>query len=132
MKKVLILGLFIIVMLVACKPKIHDDVNDGVAEDSIQVMDAIMDNIEEGTPIEKVSDEDDTLFERYYSKYIDEDSDYYEELEGIDDNIKIMAAGSLVGYSKGSLLESDKKDVQESYDLMIEYIEDGEGHFDDQ
>src|SRR5690625_4834652 len=98
------------IILAACNGiKIHENVDESVANDSVQVMDRILYNIDKGTPIEEVSEEDDSLFERYFDKYIEKNDILSPELEGVDYDIYTMASGSLVKYAKGAYLESDKE-----------------------
>ena len=112
--------------LVACgNVKIHENVDEQVAKDSMQVMDRIIYNIDKDIPIEDVEDDDHELFERFTNKYIDKSDTIPVDLEGVDKSVNVMASGSLVKYAKGASLESDKEDIKESYDTMIEFIETG-------
>lgn len=126
MKKLLIL-LMAAMFLVACgNVKVHENVDEQVANDSMQVMDRIIYNIDEDIPIEDVEEEDHKLFERFTNKYIDKTDTIPIELDGVDESINTMAAGSLVKYAKGASLESDKESIKENYDYMIKFIEEGE------
>lgn len=129
MKKVLLLGL--ILLLAGCGgPNIHENVDKEVAKDSIQVMERILYNIDNDTAIEDVSEDDHRLFERFTNKYINETDVLPVELEGVDKSINTMATGSLVSYAKGVSLESDKEDIRENYDYMMQFIEEGESASD--
>jgi len=112
--------------LVACGgTKIHENVDESVAKDSMQVMDRIIYNIDKGISIEEVSEEDNSLFERYFDKYIEGEDIFSPKLEGVDYDIYIMASGSLVTYAKGASLESDKESIKENNDLMMKLIKTG-------
>ena len=125
LRKVLFI-LIAVLLLTACgEVKIHENVDEQVAKDSMQVMDIILYNIENDIPIEDASKEDHEVFERFTNKYIDKTDVIPIELDGVDDSVNIMAAGSLVKYAKGASLESDKADIQENYDYMIKFIETG-------
>jgi len=125
LKRTLIL-LLAAMFLVACgNVKIHENVDEQVAKDSMQVMDRIIYNIDKDIPIEDVEDDDHELFERFTNKYIDKSDTIPVDLEGVDKSVNVMASGSLVKYAKGASLESDKEDIKESYDTMIEFIETG-------
>ncbi len=127
-----ILLLMAAMFLVACGDvKIHENVDEQVAEDSIQVMDRIIDNIENDIDIEDASEDDHKVFERYTNKYIDKTDTIPIDLDGVNESISVMAAGSLVKYAKGASLESDKEDIKENYEYMIQFIEEGKSASED-
>lgn len=113
-------------MLVACgSTKVHDNVDEQVAEDSMQVMDRVIKNVKDDVAIEDVSEDDHELFERYTNKYIDQTDAVPIELEGVDKDITSMASDSLVKYAKGASLESDKETIKENEEYMLKFIESG-------
>ncbi len=116
-----------VLLLVGCgnNVKIHENVNEQVAKDSMQVMDRILYNIDKDIAIEDVSEDDHKLFERFTNKYIDKTDTIPVDLEGVDKSVNIMAAASLVTYAKGVSLESDKEDIKENYEYMMDFIETG-------
>lgn len=132
MKK-LFFVLVAILLLAGCgKVKIHENVNEQVAEDSMQVMDRILYNIDKDIPIDSISEQDEKLFERFTNKYIDKTDVIPVDLDGVDRSINIMATASLVKYAKGVSLESDKDEIKENYDYMIQFIEEGESAASDE
>jgi len=129
MKRLLFL-LAAALLLTACGTKIHKNVDAQVAEDSMQIMDRILYNIDNGTPIEDISEDDYRLFERFTNKYIEKTDVISVELDGVDRSINTMTAGSLIKYAKGVALESDKEDIEDNYELMVQFIEEGESASD--
>lgn len=128
MRKYLIL-IATALLLVACGDlEIHESVNEQAAEDALKVMDRIMYYIDKDIPIEDVKEEDHKLFERFTEKYIDESDVIPNNLDDIDKSINVLASSSLVKYAKGAALESDKKDIKDNYELMIDFIENGKDY----
>ncbi len=126
MKRILLFLSTSLFLLSCGNVKIHENVDEDLAKDAMQVVEAIIKNVEDGVQIEEVSVEDDALFESYYNKYLNGDSALpIQDFQGADKTIEIMASGSLVKYSKGISLESDKESLMENKRIMIESIESG-------
>ncbi|GGN59399.1 lipoprotein [Oceanobacillus indicireducens] len=126
MRKYLFILLSILILAACGEVKIHENVDEEVAKDSMQVMDRIFENIDNGIAIEDVSENDHKLFERFTNKYIDKTDTIPIELDGVDYSISLMASDSLIKYAKGASLESDKAVIEENYEYMMRYIEEGE------
>lgn len=127
MKKLLILLLLALVLVACDSPKIHENVDEGVANDSIQLMEMILKNADDGISIEDVNEDDEKLFISYKKKYIDEDVTIPLNLNKAEEDIVLMASASLVAFANGLSLESDKDRVKENNEYMIEFIESGKG-----
>ncbi|MBO1003752.1 hypothetical protein [Pseudogracilibacillus auburnensis] len=125
MKKYLLMFVALLLLTACGEVKIHENVDEQVAKDSMQVMDRILDNIDKDLPIEDVSEDDHKLFERFTNKYIEKTDVIPIELDGVDESIYLMASGGLIKYAKGASLESDKEDIKENYEYMIKFIETG-------
>lgn len=121
-----ILVLLLSVNLISCnKVEIHEDVNEEVAKDAMQLVNTINKNVKNKVSLEKVSEEDEDIIFRYASKYIDEDNIMPLKLSQADEDIVTMASSSLIKYAKGIALESDIKELEENEDLMMKFIETG-------
>lgn len=129
MKRLLLL---LPILLMACgSVKIHENVDEEHAKDAMQVMDRISYYVDKEISIEDVDEKDHLLFERYTNKYIEKTDVIPVNLEGVDKSINIMATAALVRYAKGATLESDKEDIKESYDYMIQFIKEGKSASDE-
>lgn len=127
MVKKAIIVFVVTILLVACGDvKTHKNVDEELAKDSIQVMDRILENVEKDISIEDVDNKDNALFESYFNKYMEDDEILKpSKYSGANNDVYIFTGGTLVTYSKGISLDSDKEKIKENYEYMMKAIETG-------
>lgn len=119
MKKLFVL-LLISLLLVACGDiKIHENVDEDLANDSIQVIDVILNNINKDIDFDEMEEKEMSLIEKYKNKHGDVTSAYnlYNELNG---SIVFYTGAIISNYEDGIPFESDKERIN----FMKETVED--------
>lgn len=127
MKKVLFV-ILVALFLSACNDdvKIHEDVDEEVAKDALQLMDIVTKNVDEGITYED-SDDKGTVDE-YYKKYLGEFSYRKDLYSGVDEDILIIANATATRYIDGITLETEIDSLKESEERLKEFISTGEGY----
>ena len=129
MKKVLGIGIILLIMLVGCSNvQIHDDVDEEVANDALQLMDVVTKNVDKGTLYEDASSKDRNIVDSYYDKYIGKFNTKKGIYDGVDDDILIISKATTVKFKKGITLETEKEDLKESESNLKEFISTGKGY----
>lgn len=117
------------IMLVACgDPKIHDNVNEEVASDALQLMNVITKNVNKGIIYEDADGNDKNVVDTYYDKYMGEFSTKKNLYDGVDKDILIIANATAVRYKEGITLETEIKDLKNSKERLEEFVKTGEGY----
>lgn len=115
--------------LVACGDvKVHEDVNEEVAEDALQLMKVVTKNVDKDTLYEDASSNDKNVVDSYYKKYIGEFSTKKSLYDGVDEDILIVSNATAVRYMDGITLETEKEDLKDSNDTLKEFVESGQGY----
>ncbi|GIO22443.1 hypothetical protein [Oceanobacillus sp. J11TS1] len=126
MKKVLFILLLVLFLSACGNVEIHEDVNEEVAKDALQLMDVVTTNVDKGIAYED-SDDKGTVDE-YYKKYLGEFSTKKGIYSGVNEDILIIANATTVRYMDGITLETEKENLKESEERLKEFISTGEGY----
>ncbi|WP_155974832.1 hypothetical protein [Virgibacillus sp. CM-4] len=130
MKKVLVvLSILITLMLFGCsnETKIHENINEELAQDSLQVMSIIEKAVEQDQTSDELDDSDYKKLVSYKDKYLNPD-DSFVVIGEADDDIITFTLGTISQYSDSGLLESDKKDFLKNKENVEKIIEQGKIH----
>lgn len=129
MKKLFIF--FIVAMfLVSCgsNVKIHENVDEEVAKDALQLMEVVTRNVDKGILYEDANSNDRNVVDSYYDKYIGQFSTKKDLYDDVNKDILIIANATAVRYMKGITLETEKEDLKDSEKRLKEFITTGEGY----
>ncbi|WBX80133.1 hypothetical protein PD280_21450 [Virgibacillus salarius] len=129
MRELLVLGVIVIVMLAGCssETKIHENINEELAKDSLQVMSIIEKAVEQDQTSDELDDSDYKKLVSYKDKYLNPEDSFMVICEA-DDDIITFTLGTISQYSNSGLLESDKKDFLENKENVEKIIEQGKIH----
>ncbi|MBP1967993.1 putative S18 family serine protease [Virgibacillus natechei] len=129
MKKILLMLSLSLILLSACNSvNIHEDVDEEVAEDALQLMDVVTTNVDKGTLYEDASSEDQNVVDSYYSKYMGEFSTKKDLYDDVDEDILIISNATTARYMEGITLETEKDSLKDSEERLKEFVESGEGY----
>lgn len=117
MRKILIIGVMAM-LLVACsgKSKTHENIGEGIAEDTQQVLSILDRMVEEESPADEKEQE---ILDRYIDKYAE--AEKTEE----EDRVYSFTSGLIFSTEGTDYLESDKKDYEEIRDGIKNIIKSG-------
>ncbi len=113
-------------MLYGCsnETKIHENINEELAQDSLQVMSIIEKSVEQDHTSDELDDSDYKKLFSYKNKYLNQE-DSFMVIGEADDDIITFTLGTISRYSDSGLLESDKKDFLENKENVEKIIEQG-------
>src|SRR5690625_265952 len=128
MKRIFVL-LTIAFFLVACGDvKVHEDVDEEVAKDVLQLMDVVTKNVDKDILYEDASSNDKNLVDTYYKKYLGEFSIKKDLYDGVNEDILIISNATAVRYEQGITLDTEKDDLKESEERLKEFVKTGKGY----
>ncbi|UTR15508.1 hypothetical protein MM221_02650 [Salipaludibacillus sp. LMS25] len=118
------------VLLVGCNQvSIHENVNEDLANDAMQVMDIIAEAIESDTVLENLPEEDIYKLYGFKDKYDDNDM-LFEVFSDADEDIITFVLGSTGKYANSKLIQSDTDDLMENREAVIAMIESGKNYLE--
>lgn len=124
-----ILLLIAAMFLVACgNVKVHENVDEEVAEDATQLMDVVTKNVKKDILYEEADSKDKNVVDSYYDKYIGKFSTKKDLYDGVNEDILIISNATAVSYKDGITLETEKEDLKESKNTLKRFIETGVGY----
>lgn len=127
-RKLLIL-LMAAMFLAACRgPKIHENVNDEVAKDALQLMDVVTKNVDKGILYEDANNNDKNVVDTYYNKYMGQFSTKKDLYDGVDEDILIISNATAARYMEGITLDTEKEDLKDSEQRLREFVKSGKGY----
>lgn len=129
LRKILFVLLLSIVLLAACgETNIHEDVDEEVAKDALQLMDVVTKNVDKGILYEDADSNDKNVVDTYYDKYMGEFSTKKGLYDGVNEDILIISNATTVRYMEGITLETEKESLKDSESNLKEFISTGEGY----
>lgn len=123
-----IMILLTVMLLTACSVEIHEDVDEEVASDALQLMETVVKNVNKDILYEDASTHDRNIVDSYYDKYIGEFSSKKGLYDGVNEDILIISNATAVRYMKGITLDTEKDELKESEKRLKEFITTGEGY----
>lgn len=116
--------------MVGCgEVKVHENVNEDLANDSLQVMNIIEEAANSDTIIDDLADEDLMKLVGFQEKYHENDMLFVTFSEA-DENIITFTVGSSSKYSKSKLIDSDVKEFTENKEAIEAMIESGKPYLE--
>lgn len=126
MKRALLI--LIVLFLAACgKTKIHENVDEELAKDALQLMEVVTNNVDKGILYEDADSNDKSVIDGYYDKYLGKFSTKKGSYEGVNEHISIIANATYARYIDGISLDTEKDNLKESEERLKEFISSGEG-----
>lgn len=128
MRKVLFILVFCL-LLAGCSDEIsiHEDVDEGIAKDTIQSIDIVMEAIENHNVAEDLPEEDLRTMAMYKERYEEE---YQDIIKETDKQIVMKGVTIVSQYARSSLLQSEIDEIEEDIDDVEEMISTGEPRYD--
>lgn len=128
MKRIFVL-MFTAFILSSCgQVEIHENVDEELASDALQLAEVVTENIDKGNLYEDADGTDKNVVDSYYDKYIGEFSTNKGLYDGVNEDITIIANAIAVRYKQGVTLETEKEDLKEDSERLKEFISTGEGY----
>lgn len=126
MRKVLLIAV-LSTLLVGCNDtKIHENVNEEVATDALQLMDAVVKNVDKGVAYEDADSKD--VVDNYYDKYMGRFSTKKDLYDKVNEDILIIANATAARYKEGISLETEKEELKEDQQQLKEFVSTGQGY----
>lgn len=131
MKKVSVLIAAIsLLVLVACgNQKVHENVNEGLANDSLQAMTIINNAIKSDITVEELEESKLRKLFGFQDKYHENDM-LFEVFNEVDEDIITFTLGSISKYANSNLIESDVNDLMENVEAVELMIKNGKPYLE--
>lgn|SRR5699024_2420922 len=123
-------SLFLLILVACNDMKIHENVDEDLAEDSIQVMNILDNALEEDVLVDDLPKEDVSKLNSYGDKYNESDRETTLIFNGTEEDIITFSLGTITRYTMYTGLESDEKVILDGKDSIEEMIKTGNEYAD--